>query len=59
MRVSYDEPDFRFEYFGYESQLGRLETWGMRSEAQNLMPICRVENGELVQTHLRRPGMAR
>ena len=47
MRAAIDDPDFRFDYFGYESYMWGLESFGINSRTMVLWPFSVFENGEV------------
>jgi branched-chain amino acid transport system substrate-binding protein len=47
VRAAIDDPDFRFDYFGYESYMWGLESFGINSRAMVLWPFSVFENGEV------------
>jgi branched-chain amino acid transport system substrate-binding protein len=49
VRAAMDDPDFRFDYFGYESYLYGQESYGIRSRGMVMWPFAVVENGMHVQ----------
>ena len=48
VRAVLDDPDFRFNFFGFESGLGGLETYGIRGKADMFNTVSVIENGQAV-----------
>ena len=52
MKDVFDDPNFRFDWMGFEAKLGGFETYGVRRIIPFANAISVITNGELVQLDL-------
>ena len=45
----FDDPDWEFEYFGFKSRMGGLDTYGIARRAGFPVAFSTIRNGELVE----------